>query len=130
MARGEVCATRKAQGRFGKLIVHPIRIHHAVHTDPKATNDSTTADNDDGYSFYRRIRSVYADFLLADRPKEIPKLVLEVGSKQSGPVQDMYKGEGRIEVYKETERRRDIGAPKLEVGDMVGTERSLWIYQS
>jgi hypothetical protein len=112
------------------LIVPLNQVYHAVHTDPKATNDSTTADNDDGYSFYRRIRSVFADFLLADRPKEIPKLVLEVGSKQSEPVQDMYRGEGRIEVYKETERRRDIGAPKLEVGDMVGTERSLWIYQS
>lgn len=95
------------------------------------TNDQDTASDDDGYSFYRRILSVYSTFLSSDRlqrVKGIPKLVLEVGSKQSQVVQDMFAQEGRMEVHKETKRRRDIGAPKLEVGDMVGTERSVWVY--
>ena len=87
-------------------------------------------ENDDGYSFYRRILSIYKQFLLpqSQRNNKIPKLVLEVGSEQSKPAQEMYIGEGRAEVYRETERRRDLGAPKLEHGDMVGIERSLWIY--
>lgn len=93
------------------------------------TDDSTAADNDDGYSFYRRIKSIYSTFLPSDRPEGIPKLVLEIGSRQSEIVQQMYRDEGRIEVTKETERRKDVGAPKLEDGDMVGTERSIWIYQ-
>lgn len=93
------------------------------------TDDSKAAEDDDGYSFYRRIKSIYPLFLRSDRPREIPKLVLEIGSRQSRIVQDMYKDEGRIEVTKETERRKEVGAPKLEEGDMVGTERSIWIYQ-
>lgn len=95
----------------------------------QVSNDSETAKNDDGYSFYRRILSVYSSFLKPDRPTDLPKLVLEVGAKQSGPVQAMYKDQGRLEVYKETPRRRDLGAPKLEVGDMIGTERSVWVYE-
>ena len=90
-------------------------------------NDDQDAD-DDGYSFYRRILDIYAAFLSPTRPDQIPKLVLEIGATQSRPVQDMYRGQGRMEVYKETARRKDLSAPKLEHGNMVGTERSLWIY--
>lgn len=85
-------------------------------------------DDDDGYSFYRRILRMYMTFLSPTRPREIPKLVLEVGAKQSQTVQDIYEGQGRVEIQRETERRRDIATPKLEADDMVGTERSLWIY--
>lgn len=86
-------------------------------------------EDDDGYSFYRRILEIYTPFLSPTRPSSIPKLVLEIGSTQSRPVQDMYRDQGRMEVYKETERRKDLSAPKLEHGNMVGTERSLWIYE-
>lgn len=91
-------------------------------------NDNDNDDEDDGYSFYRRILQIYPSFLSPTRPPGIPKLVLEIGSTQSRPVQTMYADQGRMEVYKETERRKDLSAPKLEKGDMVGTERSLWIY--
>jgi methylase of polypeptide subunit release factors len=126
-------------------------------------------DGDDGYTFYRRIKSLYSIFLdeassvgdaelastLADTvcasstsdssstsatpnpgnsnsansDNALPKLVLEVGAKQSRPVQEMYASEGRLEVTKETARRREVGAPQLEQGDMVGTERSVWVYR-
>lgn len=85
-------------------------------------------EDDDGLSFYRRILEIYAAFLRDDRPEGIPKCVLEVGATQSKPVQEMYAGQGRLEVYKETKRRMDVSTPKLEKGDMVGTERSLWVY--
>lgn len=90
--------------------------------------EESNKDIDDGYSFYRRILELYKDFVNPSRSKEIPKLVLEVGSKQSQVVQEIYKDQGRIEIYKESERRLDISTPKLESGDQVGTERSLWIY--
>jgi methylase of polypeptide subunit release factors len=87
-------------------------------------------EEDDGYSFYRRIKEVYSAFLTEENGiKELPKLVLEVGATQSQPVQEMYASEGRLEVQKETERRKEIGAPKLEDGDMTGTERSIWVYR-
>jgi release factor glutamine methyltransferase len=95
--------------------------------------DEDVTDGDDGYSFYRRIKQVYESFLDESTGQEIkvklPKLVLEVGSTQSRPVQEMYTSEGRLEVQRETERRKEIGAPKLEDGDMVGTERSVWVYR-
>jgi hypothetical protein len=95
--------------------------------------DEDVTDGDDGYSFYRRIKQVYGSFLDESIGQEIkvklPKLVLEVGSTQSRPVQEMYTSEGRLEVQRETERRKEIGAPKLEDGDMVGTERSIWVYR-
>jgi methylase of polypeptide subunit release factors len=86
--------------------------------------------DDDGLSFYRRIREVYALFLSRSRPRSLPKLVLEVGATQSPPVKEMYAAEGRLEVQKETPRRKELGAPQLEQGDVVGTERSVWIYES
>lgn len=84
--------------------------------------------DDDGLSFYRRIKEIYTDLLSKARPTGTPKLVLEVGSTQSPPVKEMYRDQGRLEVQKETERRKDLSTPKLEQGDMVGTERSIWIY--
>lgn len=89
---------------------------------------------DDGLSFYRRIAQIYTRFLSEGTHSErdngsIPKLVLEIGATQSKPAQDIYRSHGRLEVYKETKRRMSVGAPKLEKGDMVGTERSLWIYE-
>ena len=101
-------------------------------TDGEGDNgDEAVTDGDDGYSFYRRIKQVYSAFLdeSAGTIAELPKLVLEVGSTQSKPVQDMYASEGMLEIQKETERRKEIGAPKLEDGDMVGTERSIWVYR-
>lgn len=92
--------------------------------------DFTVDQEDDGLSFYRRIKEIYTDLLRKDRKggKGVPKLVLEIGSKQSPPVKEMFEDEGRLEVTKETERRKDLSTPKLEEGDMVGTERSIWIY--
>lgn len=107
-----------------------------VNVDPESeaeqeTGDEEVLDGDDGYSFYRRIKEVYSLFLdeSAGTIASLPKLVLEVGSTQSSPVQDMYTSEGRLEIQCETERRKEIGAPKLEDGNMVGTERSVWIYR-
>lgn len=93
-------------------------------------DDTSIHDGDDGLSFYRRIKQVYDTFLAPphDRILAIPKVVLEVGATQSKPVQEMYAQEGRTEILKETKRRMSIGAPNLEKGDMVGTERCLWIY--
>jgi methylase of polypeptide subunit release factors len=97
----------------------------------EAAGDEEVLDGDDGYSFYRRIKTVYPAFLdeSAGTIDTLPKLVLEVGSTQSRPVQEMYASEGRLEIQRETARRKEIGAPKLEDGDMVGTERSIWIYR-
>ena len=90
-----------------------------------AVND---VQDDDGLSFYRRIRQVYLKFLAASRSDLIPKMVLEVGSTQCSSVKAMFEGQGRMVVHKETERRADLNVPSLEQGDMVGTERCLWIY--
>ncbi|WVR07867.1 hypothetical protein IAU60_004910 [Kwoniella sp. DSM 27419] len=90
--------------------------------------DFQEGQEDDGLSFYRRIKDIYTQLLSPTRPSTTPKLVLEVGSKQSPPVKEMFAAEGRLEVQKETERRKDLSTPKLEHGDMVGTERSIWIY--
>lgn len=105
--------------------------------DNQPVGDEEVMDGDDGYSFYRRIKDVYSTFLdesllkTADPSvgQKLPKLVLEVGATQSKPVQEMYASEGRLEIQRETARRREIGAPKLEEGDMVGTERSVWVYR-
>jgi len=93
--------------------------------DEKVDEDN----DDDGLSFYRRIHEIYSLFLSLTRPPSIPKLVLEVGAKQSPPVKLMYADQGRLEIQKETPRRKDLSTPKLERGDMAGTERSIWIYQ-
>jgi methylase of polypeptide subunit release factors len=110
----------------GKLKVKA-RAREANETSADEEDDD---EDDDGYSFYRRILEIYHPFLSPHRPSHIPKLVLEIGATQSRPVQTMYEGQGRMVVYKETERRRDLSAPKLEHGNMVGTERSLWIYEN
>jgi len=100
-----------------------------------AINDASGAvhdedEEDDGLSAFRRILEIYPTFLSTSRPDTIPKLVLEVGAKQSPPVKAMFASEGRFHVTKETPRRKSLSTPKLEKGDMVGTERSLWIYEA
>jgi len=88
------------------------------------------ADDSDGLAFYRRIKQIYTTFLKPrSGPPKIPKLVLEVGAAQSAPVQAMFADpKHRLEITKETERRKDISTPRLEKGATVGTERSIWIY--
>jgi len=100
------------------------------HVQVHATSTASSVEDDDGLSFYRRIHEIYSIFLSPTRSTIIPKLVLEVGDKQAPAVKAMYKEQGRLEVIRETARRRDLSTPKLEEGDMVGTERCLWIYDS
>jgi hypothetical protein len=77
--------------------------------DSENDNCNDDDEDDDGYSFYRRILEIYTPFLSSTRPSSIPKLVLEIGSTQSRPVQEMYREEGRMEVYKETFERAKVG---------------------
>lgn len=137
---GNVQELQKRLGKFDLVISNPPYVSSA---DMKKLNGKWHEGNfalqgklrsadaekeDDGLSFYRRILDIYKDFLSDDRPAGIPKCALEVGATQSKPVQELYSKEGRQEVYKETKRRVDVSTPKLEKGNMVGTERSLWIY--
>lgn len=139
---GDVHKLQQRLGKFDLVVSNPPYVSSA---DMKLLNGkwhegdfalqgklraSEAGKEDDGLSFYRRILEIYKTFLADDRPKGIPKCVLEVGATQSKPVQQLFKGEGRHEVYKETKRRMDVSAPKLEKGDMIGTERSLWVYDA
>lgn len=116
---GKYALQGKLKGRNGK---------NAAIND-KAEAGQEEEEEDDGLSAFRRILEIYPSFLSASRPKGIPKLALEVGAKQSPPVKEMFAKEGRFHVTKETPRRKSFSTPQLEKGDMVGTERSLWIYE-
>jgi release factor glutamine methyltransferase len=137
---GDLTALREKLGDFDMVVSNPPYVSSADMRKVEGSwwegkyalqgklkdHDGHSEIEDDGLSFYRRIGEIYKMFLSPNRSPKIPDLVLEVGSVQSAPVQAMF--EGRIEVYKETPRRKDLSTPKLEEGDMVGTERSLWIY--
>jgi len=118
---GKYALQGKLKGRNGK--------NAAINEEAGQVEEEGEGEEDDGLSAFRRILEIYPTFLSKSRPDGIPKLALEVGAKQSPPVKEMFSGEGRYHVTKETPRRFSLSTPQLETGDMVGTERSLWIYE-